>query len=193
MLQPELINSLAQAVIGSLPEDEREVGCIAETHVLSGDLAFPSENARLDPGDELIVLMAMHQILVGHGLCLRDDERPSLARGSVGPPTVLTSQLGYTPTILNDGLDHTTHGLDLPPTQWYRYSFRGDQMTTETSESGPASVKFHLDPHTNPKQLDTSFTVDGVEEISKGIYSIDGDILQLSWRVGGKRLTNFHN
>ncbi|MCH8149130.1 MAG: hypothetical protein IH987_14295, partial [Planctomycetes bacterium] len=74
LLQPELINSHAQAVIRSLREDEREIGCIAETQVLSGDLAFPKENRRLEPGEERIVLLAMHQILIEHGLCLRDED-----------------------------------------------------------------------------------------------------------------------
>jgi GTPase SAR1 family protein/tricorn protease-like protein/uncharacterized CHY-type Zn-finger protein len=74
LLQPELINSHAQAVIRSLRDDERELGCIAETQVLSGDLAFPKENPRLESGDERIVLLAMHQILIEHGLCLRDED-----------------------------------------------------------------------------------------------------------------------
>jgi small GTP-binding protein len=74
LLQPELINSHAQAVIRSLRDDKRELGCIAETQVLSGDLAFPKQNPRLERGDERIVLLAMHQILVEHGLCLRDED-----------------------------------------------------------------------------------------------------------------------
>lgn len=105
LLQPELINSRAQAVICSLRDDERELGCIAETQVLSGDLAFPKENPRLEPGDERIVLLAMHQILVEHGLCLRDEDPeqksptmlvfPSYARrerpGLVEYPSVIVS------------------------------------------------------------------------------------------------------
>lgn len=74
LLQPELINSHAQAVIRSLREDEREIGCIAEEKVLSGDLAFPKENPRLPMDEERIVLLAMHQILVERGLCLRDED-----------------------------------------------------------------------------------------------------------------------
>ena len=74
LLQPELINSHAQAVIRSLREDAREIGCIAEEKVLNGDLAFPKQNPRLAVDDERIVLLAMHQILVEHGLCLRDED-----------------------------------------------------------------------------------------------------------------------
>lgn len=74
LLQPELINSHAQAVIRSLREDEREIGCIAEEKVLSGDLAFPKAGKRLPVDEERIVLLAMHQILVERGLCLRDED-----------------------------------------------------------------------------------------------------------------------
>ena len=74
LIQPELINSHAQAVIRSLREDDREIGCIVEEKVLNGDLAFPKENPRLEPGEERIVLLAMHQILIEHGLCLRDED-----------------------------------------------------------------------------------------------------------------------
>ena len=82
LLQPELINSHAQAVIRSLREDEREIGCIAEERVLGGDLAFPQGKERLAVDDERIVLLAMHEILVDRGLCLRDadpeDRRPTM-------------------------------------------------------------------------------------------------------------------
>ena len=74
LLQPELINSHAQAVIRSLRQDEREIGCIAEEKVLSGDVTFPEARPRLEPGEERIVLLAMHQILVDRGLCLRDED-----------------------------------------------------------------------------------------------------------------------
>ncbi len=74
LLQPELINSHAQAVIRSLREDEREIGCIAEEKVLAGDIAFPKAKPPLELDDERIVLLAMHQILVDRGLCLRDAD-----------------------------------------------------------------------------------------------------------------------
>ncbi len=74
-------------------------------------------------------------------------------------------------------------GIPTPAAGWFRFSFDGDRMTTETSEAGPMTVKFRLDPTTDPKTLDTSTTVDGAEEVSPGIYSLDGDVLRLSWRV----------
>lgn len=74
LLQPELINLHAQAVIRSLRDDEREIGCIAEQRVLTGDLAFPKKPPRRPPDEERILLLAMHQILVERGLCLRDED-----------------------------------------------------------------------------------------------------------------------
>lgn len=89
------------------------------------------------------------------------------------------------------GVSFHIDGLEAPVAQWYRYRFDGDRMTTETSLGAPATVRFHLDPHAEPKRLDTAITVDGVEEISKGIYALDGDSLKLSWRVVGDRPTDF--
>ncbi|MCB0306001.1 MAG: DUF4365 domain-containing protein, partial [Calditrichaeota bacterium] len=72
LLQPELINAYAQAVIRTLHEDEKEMGCVPEARVLNGELAFPKDLKRLPADEERIVLLAMHQILVEHGLCLRE-------------------------------------------------------------------------------------------------------------------------
>ncbi|MCA9030056.1 MAG: TIGR03067 domain-containing protein [Planctomycetaceae bacterium] len=92
-----------------------------------------------------------------------------------------------------NGVSSHIDGFERPVAKWYKYTFEGNQLTTETSESEPATVKFYLDPQTEPKQLDTSIMVDGVEEISKGIYSIDDDVLRFSWRVVGERPVDFQS
>ncbi len=72
LLQPEQINAYAQAVIQTMREDAHERGCLPEERVLNADLTFHRPEARLPIDDERIVLLAMHQILVGKGLCLRE-------------------------------------------------------------------------------------------------------------------------
>ena len=71
LLQPERINAYAQAVIRTVREDEFDRGCISEQRVLDGDLTYHSSAERLPKDDEQFVLLAMHQILVQRGLCIR--------------------------------------------------------------------------------------------------------------------------
>jgi small GTP-binding protein len=101
LLHPERINAYAQAVIQTMRCDEEERGCIAEERVLNGDLVYASVE-RLGSDEERFVLLAMHQMLVERGLCIREHtdqgallvfpsyyrrERPEL----VGHPAVLVS------------------------------------------------------------------------------------------------------
>jgi small GTP-binding protein len=72
LLQPEWINSYAQAVIQTLRSDEYERGVIPEERVLSGTLVYKSSMHRLDVEDERFVLLALHHTLVERGLCLRE-------------------------------------------------------------------------------------------------------------------------
>ena len=71
LIQPEHINAYAQAVIQTLRDAPHERGCITEERVLAGDLKYASSLARLPADEERIVLLAMHQMLVKQGLCLR--------------------------------------------------------------------------------------------------------------------------
>jgi small GTP-binding protein len=77
LLQPERINAYAGAVIRSVRSHSDEIGCISEARVLAGDLYYQKagdwEMDRLPPDEEQVVLRAMHQILVDHGLCLREQ------------------------------------------------------------------------------------------------------------------------
>jgi len=100
LLQPEIINSYAQAVIQTIRSDPDERGSIEESKVLNGDLQFQSNFIRMPADEERFVLLAMHQTLVERALCLREmthngpllifptyfrRERPEL----VGHPDVL--------------------------------------------------------------------------------------------------------
>ena len=102
LLQPERINAYAQAVIQTMREDKLERGCIPEERVLSGALTYSSSMGRLPCEEERFVLLAMHQMLVERGLCLRQPTEkgnllvfPSYYRRErpeqVGHPAVLVS------------------------------------------------------------------------------------------------------
>jgi small GTP-binding protein len=71
LLQPERINSYAAAVVRSVRAHVEEIGCIAEEDVLAGRLDY-QDMKRLPHDEEQIVLRAMHQTLLDHGLCLRE-------------------------------------------------------------------------------------------------------------------------
>jgi small GTP-binding protein len=71
LVQPERANAYAAAVIRSVRAHTEEIGCIAEEDVLVGKLDF-QDMKRLPPEEEQIVLRAMHQTFVDHGLCLRE-------------------------------------------------------------------------------------------------------------------------
>lgn len=71
LLQPERINAYAAAVIRSVRAHKEEIGCIAEEDVLAGKLNY-QKMSRLEPEEERIVLLAMHQTFLDYGLCLRE-------------------------------------------------------------------------------------------------------------------------
>jgi small GTP-binding protein len=101
LLQPERVNSYAAAVIRSVRNHAEEIGCIDEDAVLSGRLDF-QDMERVPSPEEQIILRAMHQTFVDHGLCIREHtengtvlvfpsyfkrERPEL----IGQPAVLVT------------------------------------------------------------------------------------------------------
>jgi WD40 repeat protein len=71
LLQPERINAYAAAVVRSVRAHPEGIGCIPEERVLAGNLDY-QDLKRLPPDEEQVVLRAMNQTLVGHGLCLRE-------------------------------------------------------------------------------------------------------------------------
>jgi hypothetical protein len=73
LLQPELINSHAQAVIRSLRDDERELGCIAETQVLTELLHFVVSIALGYSVQLASTSVCMASSMTGlHGVCRAD-------------------------------------------------------------------------------------------------------------------------
>jgi uncharacterized protein (TIGR03067 family) len=57
--------------------------------------------------------------------------------------------------------------------------FAGNTMTIRDGEKGE-KADFRLEPAAKPKAID--MIPDGEEEISRGIYELDGDTLRLAWR-----------
>ncbi|HMV84894.1 MAG TPA: TIR domain-containing protein [Blastocatellia bacterium] len=72
LLQPERVNAYAAAVIRTVRAHTDEIGCIPEARVMAGDLDY-QDMKRLPQAEEQIVLRAMHQTFVDHGLCLREN------------------------------------------------------------------------------------------------------------------------
>src|ERR1700747_2805118 len=70
LLQPERINAYAAAAIRKVRAHTDELGDLLEEDVLKGNLDF-KDMKRLPREEEEIVLRAMHQTFVDHGLCLQ--------------------------------------------------------------------------------------------------------------------------
>jgi WD40 repeat protein len=71
LLHPERINSYAAAMIKKVRAHTEEIGVILEEDVMTGRLDY-HDMQRLPLDEEQIVLRAMHQTFVDHGLCLRE-------------------------------------------------------------------------------------------------------------------------
>lgn len=71
LLQPERINAYSAAVIRKVRAHTEEIGVIFEEDALAGKLDY-QDMKRLPFDEEQIVLRAMHQTFVDHGLCLRE-------------------------------------------------------------------------------------------------------------------------
>jgi small GTP-binding protein len=99
LLQPERVNAYAAAVVRKVRAHVEEIGVIPEEDVLAGKLDY-QDMQRLPPDEESIVLRAMHQTFVDHGLCLREQT-------ASGPLLIFPSyfkrdrpDLGHHPTVL---------------------------------------------------------------------------------------------
>ena len=144
LLQPERINAYAQAVIQTIREDVHERGCIAEERVLNGDLTYHSSLKRLEDDEERFVSLAMHQLLVERGLCLREHTDagpllifPSLYRRErqelVGHPSVLVSYRfnGFLDDVYATLVVKLHHVKPFQPDVLWRYAADFKTLTTK--------------------------------------------------------------
>jgi Domain of unknown function (DUF4365)/Ras family len=166
LLQPEHINAYAQAVIQTMRADEHERGCLPEERVLNGDLTYHSSLARLEADEERFVLLAMHQMLVERGLCLREHtdngpllvfpsfyrrERPDL----VGHPAVLVSYRfnGFLDDIYATLVVRLHHTQAFEQDQLWRYAadfktLTGRQLGVKLTRraEGAGELEVYFDP-----------------------------------------------
>jgi len=166
LLHPEIINAYAQAVIQTMRADEHERGCLPEERVLSGDLKYHSSMARLEADEERFVLLAMHQILVERGLCLREHtdkgallvfpsyyrrERPEL----VGHPAVLVSYRfnGFLDDVYATLVVRLHHTEPIRQDQLWRYAadfktLTGKQLGVKLTRraEGAGELEVYFDP-----------------------------------------------
>jgi small GTP-binding protein len=166
LLQPERINAYAQAVIQTMRSDPHERGCISEERVLSGDLVYHSSMSRLGPDEERFILLAMHQLLVERGLCLREQtdkgpllifpsyyrrERPEL----VGHPAVLVSYRysGFLDDIYATLVVRLHHTRPFSQDQLWRYAadfktLTGKQLGIKLTRrtEGTAELEVYFEP-----------------------------------------------
>ena len=166
LLQPERINAYAQAVIQTMREDEYERGCLSEERVLNGDLTYHSSMARLGTDEERFILLAMHQILVERGLCLREHtdkgavlvfpsyyrrERPEL----IGHPAVLVSYRfsGFLDDIYATLVVRLHHTKPFQQDQLWRYAadfktLTGKQLGVKMTRlaEGSGELEVYFDP-----------------------------------------------
>ncbi|SEH41863.1 TIR domain-containing protein [Magnetospirillum fulvum] len=166
LLQPECINAYAQAVIQTLREDKHERGCITEELVLKGNISFRPSMQRLAAEEERFILLAMHQILVERGLCLRVQtgdgpvlifpsyyrrERPEL----VGHPAVLVSYQfnGFLDDIYATLVVRLHHTAPFDQDQLWRYAadfktLTGKQLGVKLTRraEGAGELDVYFDP-----------------------------------------------
>jgi small GTP-binding protein len=81
LLRPEWLNVYAQSVIRTLRAAESGLGCLPVSSIVEGRLIFQAKRAdgeeteekRLTPAEEKVVLQAMEQMLLERRLCLRQN------------------------------------------------------------------------------------------------------------------------
>lgn len=173
LLQPETINAYGQATITTLREDQQERGCILEERVLGGDLTYQSSMARLKRDDERIVLIAMHQILVEKGHCLREHtdqgtllvfpsfykrERPELSKYPA--PIVSYVFQGYLDEIYATLVVRLHHTSPFERFELWRYAAEFRTLTghcigiaLSRRDDGAGELKIYCDPATPHGEL----------------------------------------
>ncbi len=73
LLQPELINSYAGAIIRAARRHTDEIGCVLEADIYQPGFDFTGIERRLNRPDEQLLLRALVQTFLDHSLCIAED------------------------------------------------------------------------------------------------------------------------
>ena len=74
LLQPELLDAYASALVNAVRENPDELGSIAEATVREGNFAIPPATRLADRGDERLLLLAMVEDLLRYEVALREGD-----------------------------------------------------------------------------------------------------------------------
>ena len=73
LLQPELINCYAGAIIRAARRHTDEIGCVLEADIYGNNFDFTGIERRLNRPDEELLLRALVQTFLDHSLCIAED------------------------------------------------------------------------------------------------------------------------
>lgn len=73
LLQPELLDIYASALINAAKNEPDGLGCISEAKVRSGQFLVPADQRLTDKGQEKLLLIALIEYLLQHEIMLRED------------------------------------------------------------------------------------------------------------------------
>lgn len=73
LLQPELLNGYAGAIIRAARAHKDEIGCLQEANIYAADFDFTGIDDRLPRADEELLLRALVQTFLDHSLCIAEE------------------------------------------------------------------------------------------------------------------------
>lgn len=74
LLQPEILDAYASAMIAAAKDEADGAGSIAEEVIINGRFRMPDEERIADTQDERLLLIATVEDLIGHEIALRDED-----------------------------------------------------------------------------------------------------------------------
>lgn len=143
LLQPELLNGYAGAIIRAARTHQDEIGCVLESDIYSPDFDFTGVD-RLQRPDEELLLRAMVQTFLDHSLCIAEET--AKGRELVFPSQYRREKdLPHDPDIFVSytfGGEWQTIWTTLVVRLWYSQEFEHRELWRNAAEFG--SSRGHL-------------------------------------------------